>query len=482
MKILKYTALACALFTSSCGSSFLEVEPIGQMGKDQLFADVNGMRDALYGSYSLAGKFFQSQYGIYGDLRADDVERSIGGTQNYMLTDYSYSYDETDQLGSTQIVWASGYEVINNINNIIEAGKILKASNPSRLADIDAYVGQAEVMRGLMFFALANVYGQHYTYTADASHLGVPIPLKTPLPSERVARATMKETYAQIVADLESGAKLLSKADKKSRIYASQQAAEALLSRVHLYMENYDQVIQLSTKLIESGEFPLVKADNYKEMFIASDQLNWKVSSEVIWQFSLSIRYPNYMSSFYSDSDAFLAHPKASFLDLFEEGDSRKDMFEFNKIKEKYMSLKNAKSANVTDINWPVNVKVFRAAELYLNRAEAYVHKKQYELAVADLKVIIARAKAIEPSAVNVDYKSPEELLTIIKNERRKELAFEGHRIYDIMRYKSALDRGANCNTGICKLSYPNDLFILPIPKSELDANNLIKPNPTVNN
>ena len=63
-----------------------------------------------------------------------------------------------------------------------------------------------------------------------------------------------------------------------------------------------------------------------------------------------------------------------------------------------------------------------------------------------------------------------------------KELAFEGHRIYDIMRYKSALDRGANCNTGICKLSYPNDLFILPIPKSELDANNLIKPNPTVNN
>lgn len=144
--------------------------------------------------------------------------------------------------------------------------------------------------------------------------------------------------------------------------------------------------------------------------------------------------------------------------------------------------MKNAKYDNVTVANAPVTFKVVRSAELLLNRAESYYFKQQYDLAVEDLKAIRARAHDIPSSSVVVSYTSNEDLLEQIRLERRKELGFEGQRIYDIMRYKQSLNRGAACNSSLCTLNYPSDIFILPIPKRELDANDLILPNPIVNN
>src|SRR5690606_23793656 len=130
----------------------------------------------------------------------------------------------------------------------------------------------------------------------------------------------------------------------------------------------------------------------------------------------------------------------------------------------------------------PANYKIFRLAEVYLNRAEAWWHLGNYQNAVGELRKIRARAFGIAESAVVINYSNPDDLLQQIKDERRRELAFEGHRIYDIMRYKEDLNRGSDCNSATCQLTYPNDRFILPIPQLELDANPLMQPNPTVNN
>lgn len=484
MKLLKYTTLALALLGSSCSTSFLEVEPIGQMGKEQLFSDVNGMRDALVGSYNLTAGFFHSSYGIYGDLRADDVERAIGGTQNFMLSDYNYNFDETDQLGSTQNIWSTGYEVLNNVNNVIAAAEALKTAEPHRIADIQSYEGQAHILRALMFFALSNVYSQHYTYTTDGSHPGIPLPLKTPLPSELVARSSMKETYAQIVDDLKKGESMLAGLPTQTRIYASADAAKALLSRVYLYMANYDGVIAESSAVLSTNKYRLATASEYKDMFIGNGQSSGfaEINPEVLWQFTYSTRVANSVTNFYSNPAVFVAYPKGSFLALYTADDVRKNMFEYQAASKQFMSLKNGKNAGVTDLNWPLNSKVIRSAELYLNRAEAYLHKQQLNLAEEDLKTVMARALGKKESDIQLSYSGAEALLKLIKEERRKELAFEGHRIFDVMRYKETLNRGTGCNSAVCTLQYPSDIFILPIPKAELDANKLITPNPTVNN
>ncbi|WP_312332822.1 RagB/SusD family nutrient uptake outer membrane protein [Sphingobacterium sp.] len=483
MKLFKYTVIAISLALASCGKSFLEVEPIGQLGKEQLFSDLNGMRDALVGSYNLTSRFFQSQYGIYGDLRGDDVQRITNGTQNYMLTDYNYTFDEEDGTGGTLAIWSTGYEAINNVNNVINSAETVRKSLNGRSDDFNSYMGQSHVLRGLLFFALANVYAQHYTYTADGSHPGIPIPTVTPLPSERVPRASMKDTYAQIIADLEQGITFLENSTAKTKIYASADAARALLSRIFLYMGRYEDVIKYSSAVLTDGKYKLVNAEDYKNMFISDSQFSDfnSIKSEVIWQLNLNIRSSNFMSSFYSDRVAFLAYPSDNFLNLLGTDDIRKSMFELQSSPERYMSLKYGKYSTTTDLNWPVNFKVIRSAELYLNRAEAYFHTQQYNLAIEDLKTIRARALGKNTADIVVEYSTPNELLELIKLERRKELAFEGQRIYDIMRYKESLDRGAGCNSANCLVKYPNDLFILPIPKSELDANKSITPNPTVN-
>ena len=205
MKILKYSTLAFAIALSSCGKGFLEIDPIGQLGKEQVFADVNGATAALTGSYNLTAKFFQGQYGIYGDLRADDVERVGASASTTMLNEYNYLYNEEDATGATLNMWADGYEVLNNINNIIEGIPALRGNFPADATTLDKMEGEAHVLRALIFLALSNVYAQHYTYTTDASHLGIPIPLKTPAPGTKVGRATMKETYDQIISDLGKG-------------------------------------------------------------------------------------------------------------------------------------------------------------------------------------------------------------------------------------------------------------------------------------
>lgn len=295
MKLFKYTFAALCFSLVSCGSSFLEVAPIGQLGKEQLFSNVNGMRDALMGSYSLTSRFFQSQYGIYGDLRGDDVQRSTTSTQNYMLTDYNYNVDEEDGTGGTMAIWSSGYEALNNINNIINSAAGIQPTLNGNLDDFNRYLGQSHIIRGLLFLALANVYAQHYTYTADASHPGIPIPTVTPLPSQNLPRATMKDTYAQIIKDMETGIQYLDNLSPATRIYASSDAARALLSRIYLYMGRYDEAIQYASEVVSKGSYPLVKNADYKDMFIAESQLSDynSIKSEVIWQLNLNTRSAN---------------------------------------------------------------------------------------------------------------------------------------------------------------------------------------------
>jgi hypothetical protein len=248
-------------------------------------------------------------------------------------------------------------------------------------------------------------------------------------------------------------------------------------------MGHYEDVIKYSSVILTDGKYTLVNAEDYKNMFISDSQFSDfnSINSEVIWQLNLTIRSSNFMSSFYSDRVAFLAYPSDNFLNLLGTDDIRKSMFELQSSSKRYMSLKNGKYSTTTDLNWPVNFKVIRSAELYLNRAEAYFHTQQYNLAIEDLKTVRARALGKNTAEIVVEYTSPNELLELIKLERRKELAFEGQRIYDNMRYKESLDRGTGCNSANCQINYPNDLFILPIPKSELDANKSITPNPTVN-
>ncbi|NLJ00265.1 MAG: RagB/SusD family nutrient uptake outer membrane protein, partial [Bacteroidales bacterium] len=121
-------------------------------------------------------------------------------------------------------------------------------------------------------------------------------------------------------------------------------------------------------------------------------------------------------------------------------------------------------------------------SEMYLNRAEAHVGKNELTEASSDLKAIIGRAFNTSGSELTLEYSDDQDLLSLIKRERVKELAFEGHNFFDIVRWKDDLVRGSNTASNVQFLPYPNDLFVLPIPQTELNANTNMQGNPTVNN
>lgn len=483
MKVLKYILIAGVFLTAfSCKKSFLERYPTGQVSRDQLLSDIQGIKNSLVGTYTLVAGYHLKEYGIYGDLRGDDVELLKGAPNKVMEAEYNYDSKEDQSIGAVRVIWSDVLETLNNVNNIIRAIDDLRGKSGNEGNALDSLLGQALVLRAKCHFDLAQVYSQHYTYTPDASHLGVPVLLRSPAPGTLVARQNMRETYTQILKDLTDAIVQLEKHNPDKKTKVSSYAARALRSRIYLYMENWEEVVKDATDVLNTNKFNLVDSANYLKMFTDPAQRNAVITSEVIWQLNKNTPSKTDLNYLFSDFEEFCMAPTDNYRNLFESEDIRSKMFRYNSIKNRYYSLKYSLDPSITAGLWPVNTKVIRSAELYLNRAEANWHLKDYNAAVNDLKVIRARAYGKQVVDIVVTYTNPQDLLDQILLERRKELGFENQRIYDIVRNRKDLDRGSNCNAAKCKVTYPNNSFVLPIPLLELDANPAMQPNPGVNN
>ena len=143
---------------------------------------------------------------------------------------------------------------------------------------------------------------------------------------------------------------------------------------------------------------------------------------------------------------------------------------------------------------------MFRLAEIYLNRAEAYAKKADITSAVADLNVILEN-RLIVPEGENIsDFLydeasiSGEDIVDVVLKERRIELAFEGHRIFDLLRNGKNIIRNywgfhLDSYNGVpsgnepgldapgVSFSSEDPHLIYPIPSSEINTNKLCVPN-----
>jgi hypothetical protein len=176
------------------------------------------------------------------------------------------SYARTPNNNRLSTFWDSGYKAIaqaSNIINLIPQGKN---------AELDSKLGECYFVRGTMYFYLVRAFGRPY-YQSPETNLGVPIVNGTPddvinlnLPD----RATVKETYEQALADLKKAEELIS--TNKGAVYASKEAAQAMLSKVYLYMsgtyENPNQAycqlaVDYANKVIASNQYSLLPREQF---------------------------------------------------------------------------------------------------------------------------------------------------------------------------------------------------------------------------
>lgn len=475
-------ALSATVSLSSC-EGFLEVPTIGKSTIETFFAEMDGLRAANRGLHRTLAEFYDGEYVRYPEIMGDMVDVVRMNANEQTLRIYDYLSVPADDAGFPRNVWRNGYDVISNANNILYYGEPLYDSNPHLKDEIDMIFAQALFIRALATFDLCQVYGHSYIYTPDASHLGVPVVTWVPGFDDVIARATVAQTYTQVLADLDSAITLFATSKTPESVYfASPLACKALKARVYLHKGDWDNAAKMANEVM--GQITLTPREKYVDMFRDAAKV---VGEETIFRLNF-YDVSSSMGSLCDPSRIIKVEPAKKLVDLFQDGDVRKQLLtyipesvETEMTPGNYNAFcKHCAYKSITDErNRRTDLFVLRGSEMYLIHAEALCRKSSPDLegAAADIKALQARALGKKVEEITLTYKDAEELLQIIENERVRELNMEGHRLFDITRLGQDLERGATSTANVKSVSWPDYRFALPICQTEMDTNEAMKQN-----
>jgi starch-binding outer membrane protein, SusD/RagB family len=438
MKIRNLAWLLVPAFLAACDSP-LDTDPTASIDAETALTNARGVELALNGAYAglRSGNIYGNVHMVYPDLYADNLD--FTGT---FQTDREVALRNiSTSNGQVLSTWASSFNVISRANYLLEAiGNVqgLTSEQQSR------FRGEALFIRALTYFDLVRLFG------------GVPLVLEPSRgvgPTSLVSRSTAQEVYARVIQDLEEAAPLLPNSRVQGR--ATRQAANALLARTYLETGQNAQARDRATAVINSGLYTLVP--NFRSIWTT------KHSQESIFELHFTINTSNSLAFWYFPAalgGRLGFAPTAELFNSFEANDSGRAATIGLSGSQRY-GFKYHRVANGDD-----NVVILRLAEMYLIRAEANARlNADAALVRADINAVRARA-GVAPLGAEVSGQAA--LLTAILQERRWELAFEGHRFFDLRRHGVAVTR----------LSIPANRLLFPIPQSELDVNENLVQNP----
>lgn len=470
INILIGSSAAAMLALASCSKSFIERNPVDPVTEPEAITNASGMQDALVGVYASyrATTFYGEDLPIIGDVSADNsfIAASNSG---YYLTPYQYTFVNND--GNYTEMWKQGYNIILNTNKIIN-------STPSGDAEtIGEIRSQAYALRALAYFKLINIYARPYTDNPDDA--GITISLKDSSEA-KPSRNTVKEVYTQIISDYKAA--LDSAPSYANSVTISKYAMEGLLAKAYMYMGDYKNALAQAEDVINNSGFTLVPSSSYASFWNnAAVQQN---QQEVMFEIDANSinnngyddfagQYANGYSQIFCDSALYASYAST---------DVRRSVLESDttlvagkpRIVVHVNKFPNAANADRD------NIKVIRLAEVYLIAAEAAYRNGDQGTA---LQYLNALAQTRDPQATA--YASAgTQLLNDIVNERRKELAFEGDRLYDLNRLQQSLHRNGTPYKGMpldlkyIDIAYDYYKRIAPIPLDELNANSNMTQNP----
>ena len=386
--------------------------------------------------------------------------------------EYSVRYTPSNTKG----LWSTAYYVILSCNSVIN--KIEEENNGIEASERDLNNLKAECLflRALAHFDLVRTFAMPYGYTADASHLGVPVVLTVDATAQP-ARETVANTYSQIVDDLLEAERIIDPsytraggADPYAKV--SLTAIQALLSRVYLYCKNWQGAADYATKVINSKKYTMWTADKVKE----GEKNVWReeprTAGEVIFEVYVNTTQTYGtgnenvcgMSSYkgYGDCGA-----SADLLNLYEDGDVRKTLVSPDPDGNALFTMKYiGKGMGTIDA---ANIIVLRLSEMYLNRAEAILNGAS-----------VAGANAADDLATVANNRNATPLQPTLANvylECAKEFAWEAHLWFDLARTGRDMTR-----TDVSGTSIPTEIkagdyrWAMPIAAREFTVNeNLIQ-------
>jgi len=460
---------------SSC-EKLLDKEPTSKISLEDLFKDVNGAKTALAGAYKglLSESHYDKNLMVYPDILAGNIKFSR--TTNLRLDDI-YNVIQTAQASSMNDTYTYLYTELNNVNNVIKYTPTAEGSS----TDKAKIIAEAKCIRALLHFDLVRIFARPFNSTTDASHLGIPLILQPQLFADPLpARATVAQTYQAIVTDLSealavfdnTNVSVLDKTNKQN--YFTKASTQALLAKIYLYQNNWDKAFELADDLIKSNQYTLLSNANYVASWTGRVP-----STESIFEIAIETNTSsNGLGGYYDPTDVSGYRMYAAtndLLNLYSSTDVRRSSSMFNQAtvsSVNYFFTKKYVSSNLLALP----IKVLRLSELYLIRAEAAVEKAtpDFTLANADLNLIRKRA---DPSAITLNITVKNDLIDAVLLERRKELAFEGNLLFDLLRRKKDVTR-VDVTPTVKNLTTDDNRLIMPLPANTVNANRNMIQNP----
>lgn len=461
--------LAMTTLISSCGEFLDEVPSHGDnevlnRGEQikNLFANSN--------NYYTPVDFLVASTDDYGVTM--DVFDALGYLDVPSLSGMSWAPEGLDVFMSDEL-WSKQYNkifisnaVINDMDNVTDISEEDRAE----------YIAHAHFVRALAYWELVNVYCQPYA-EENLQSLGLPLKVTTHT-DEDLTRASLKDTYAFIEADLKEALKSpRTDVVKGERWLVSQPAVKALMARFYLFTGDYEQAAKYANEALRSntatlmdfnqlttydmdkgggfwgndefgdeeygeeegegdfneGEWP---EENNSNILTFCETYNWGSYQFVDYQ---ELYYPQ----FYTVTATVNLLASQELTDLYDKDNDLRyiNLFVENGLVDYWVYGFNdvCNYHQFTSRNqWGQQMDVFlgaspTVAEMYLTKAEALARQGSWNDALNVIRELRAK-RFLSGADYSLSANNQGEALTEILKERRRELPFV-MRWYDIRRF-----------------------------------------------
>ncbi len=485
-KIFKTTII---LFTivliASCD---LNLAPENVMVDETTYKEASTAEAALLGAYtrlnaSLSGaptginNYANFGYTLfYGDLGTPTLKQRDNSS---MINMDSSTYNSSDHESYILSIWRTTYNAIDYANNIIT--NIMKYGDYDKSV-MEMHIAEAKFLRAYEYMLLLQIYGDG-ALTGDMNGLGLILRL-TPYegykPQDVASRATVGETYSQIIKDLNEALPHLMDNNATtlvSRTRATKSAAFALLSRIYLYRGSAKNDLADMKLASDYADSVLLNPRNYNFSTSNTHHTSWlfplnptgeetntaNYSDEVILlspTYTSATKYVNGIGATFYNKTSFFVDPQ--FIELYPAGDRRGYIDPSTSVVSLIWQgsptsfpndMTSYKYNNGSGYN---NVLYIRLSEVKLTKAEALARLNGInDESIKHLNDINKKTYATKPADyTSASFVTTDELIERILLERMKELAFEGHTRYDLIR----------TNRPLRDSSIPAERKILPVP------------------
>ena len=266
----------------------LEKLPGDYILEEDAMKTFNDAEQTLTGIYSsfMSGALYSGYLTLCPDIQSDLVY-AIDGYSNTLGNHWLWKIYSTNS--EIESIYASLYAVIGKCNFYLDQVEDVRSSltDDTQIKYLDYYTGEVYCARALAYSELVKCFCKAYDPATAANEQGVVIRSKY-FEKEPVKRASLKESYEFILSDLAKAQELLEdENDYYNSAFFTKAASHAINARVALYMQDWEEAVAQSSKVIDNeyGGFELATTSMYSGGMTYLDYLwNYDSSFEVIWK------------------------------------------------------------------------------------------------------------------------------------------------------------------------------------------------------